>query len=369
MRVNTARVLVVNLPRTMIPGTHDGIVRGLSDAHIRDPIRLLIRRGTDIASDVGAHFSNRRLTAGQLADYQAATQMAVILQAEDDLAQAMCEQYTMEFMAATEHCDGNVHLVTTIHHSANQNDSHIGKVQLITFDGGLTPDEMDAYVALRMVNRPGPGSTRLLRAIVSEFAGFDVQFAERLMHMEDSQLLGIRDQLSLLLGEDPDRWRTLDWLTGTTSIVSSTPHVLHDFYVSEHGLNDQKEDAKDRISRRYWRACLKSITPWLEERRSEVLRYFHPQLSQIAAADPSGKIPVPTGNNRYRYVEPDEIEFNNIVGLFYSKKLSPNSPPEQKALNICMSTKSVRDDIAHMRAPASTDLFSLIHGMDDLIRI
>jgi hypothetical protein len=115
-RVNTARVLVVNLPRTMVPGTHDGIVRGLSDAHIRDPIRLVIRSGTDIASDVGAHFSNRRLTAGQLADYQAATQMAVILQAEDDVAQTMCEQYTIEFMAATKHCHGNVHLVTTTHH-------------------------------------------------------------------------------------------------------------------------------------------------------------------------------------------------------------------------------------------------------------
>jgi hypothetical protein len=368
-RVNTARVLVVNLPRTMVPGTHDGIVRGLSDAHIRDPIRLVIRSGTDIASDVGAHFSNRRLTAGQLADYHAATQMAVILQAENDVAQTMCEQYTIDFMAATEHCHGNVHLVTTIHHRANQSDSQIGKVQLITFDGGLTSDEMDAYVALRMVNRPGPGTTRLLRTIVSEFAGFDAQFAERLMHMEDSQILGIRDQLSLLVGEDPDRWRTLDWLTGTNSIVSSTPHVLHDFYVSEHGLNDQKEDAKERISRRYWRACLKSITPWLEERRSEVLRYFYPKLVQIAAADPSGKIPVPTGNNRFRYVEPDEIEFNSIVGLFYSKKLSANSPPEQKALNICMSTKPVRDAIAHMRAPSSADLFNLIHGMDALIGI
>lgn len=366
-RITTARVLVVNLPRNAVPGTREGISRGLGDAHIQDPIRLIIRGNTDIANDVGAHFSYRRMTASQLAGFRAPAEMAVILQAEDDQAQVMCEQFTAEFMEATGHSDGNVYLVTSIHDKDHQEDSQIGTVQLITFDGGLTADEMDAYVALRMVNRPGPGSTRLLKAIVSEFAGFDAQFAERLMHLDDAQILAIRDQLGSLLGEDPERWRRLAWISGTTSIVTLMPHVLHDFYLSEYGSGRQKEAAGERISRRYWRACLKTITPWLEERRREVLHHFYPQLEQIASGNPNGKIQVPIGNNKFRYVDPDEVEFNNVVGLSYTKQISATSPDELRALKICQSAKPVRDAIAHMRAPSVVDLANLIHEMDALL--
>jgi hypothetical protein len=367
-RISTARVLVVNLPRTIVPGTRDGIIRGLHDAHIQDPVQLIIRSGTDIANDVGVHFGTRRMTAPQLADFRGSTEMAVILQAEDNKAQHMCEQYTREFVEAVGHCHGNVHLVTSIYDKRYQSDSQIDNVQLITFDGGLTPDEMNAYVTLRMVNRPGPGSTRLLRAIVSEFAGFDAQFAERLMRLDDGQILAVRDHLDLLLGEDPERWRTLDWLIGTTSIVSLMPHVLYDFYLSEYGTDPQKDEAKERISRRYWRACVKVITPWLEERRREVVGNFYPQLCQVAAMNPSGKIPIPMGKT-FRYVDPAEIELNNIIGLNYYQHIHATSMDERKALKICWSAKPVRDDIAHLRAPSTSDLIRLIDEMDALVKL
>lgn len=366
-RISKARVLVVNLPKATVPGTRDGIVRGLRDAHIKDPILLIIRSGTDIANDVGVHFGGQRMTAAQLAAYQAPAETAVVLQAEDDKAQTMCEQYTEEFMAATGYSHGNVHLVASIHDKGHQGDSEIGNVQLITFDGGLNTDEMDAYVALRMADRTGPGTTRLLRSIVSEFASFDAQFAERLLHLDDSQILAIRDHLSVLLGEDPDRWRTLAWLSGTTSIVTQTPHVLHDFYLSEYGTVRQKSDAKERIARRYWRACLKVISPWLEERRREVIKHFYPQLRQIAANDPNGGIPVPVGKDKYRYVDPQDVELNNIAGLYGDHKIITTSEDERKALKICWSTKPVRDDIAHLRAPSTANLVQLISEMDALV--
>jgi hypothetical protein len=366
--INSARVLVVNLPHSMVPGTRDGFLRGLHDAHIREPISITVRRGTDIASDVGMHFDKHRLTGSILAGVRASSETAVVLQAEDSTAQSLCEQYTMEFMTAVPHSHGSVRLVTTIHDPSLQGHSHIGNVQLITFDGGLTPDEMDAYVGLRMISRPGPGSTRLVRTIVSEFAGFDVRFAERLIHLDDSQILGIREQLHQLLGEDPYRWYPLEWLKGSASVVSSVPHVLHDFYLSQHGAVPQKEEAAERISRRYWRACLKAVTPWLEERRNDVLRHFHAQLVEIASKDPSHQIPVPIGNNKFRHVDPEEVEFNNIVGLHYAKKLHATSAQEQQALRICRSTKYVRDDIAHMRAPQTADLINLITEMDGLTR-
>lgn len=365
----SARVLVINLPKTVVPGTSDAIDRGLCDAHLQDPIRLAIRSGTDIASDIGMHFGNQRITAERLADHRSSTDTAVVLRAEDARAQDMCEQYTREFMAATQYSHGNVRLVTSIHHKDHSRDKQIGNVQLIIFDGGLTADEMDAYVALRMANRPGPGSTRLLRAIISEFAGFDAQFAERLMQLDDLQILSIRDQLRLLIGEDPDRWRSLTWLSGGASIVTPAPHILHDFYLFEHGPHQQKEEARQRISRCYWRACLKTMSPWLEERRRPLLQHFRVQLEQIAAKDPDGKLSVPIGNNKFRYVDPEEIEFNNIVGLSYSGQICATSDTERLALKICKSAKPVRDDIAHMRSPSTADLVNLIHEMDSLISV
>lgn len=371
-RISSSRVLVANLPRSIVPGTRECIIRGLRDAHIQDPIQLIIRNGTDIANDVGVHFGIPRMTAPQLAEFHSSSEIVVILQAQDDKAQQQCEQYTLDFMEATSYYHGNVCLVTSIHDNQHQKDSQLGKVQLINFDGGLTPDEMDAYVALRMVNRSGPGSTRLLRAIISEFAGFDAQFAERLIQLDDAQILAIRDQLRLLVGEDPDRWRKLDWLLGTTSIVTPMPHVLHDFYLSEYGTDQQKEEAKGRISRRYWRACLKVISPWLEERRREVVGHFLPQLRQIAAKDASRQIPVPIGKDKcgmdkFRYIEPGDVEFNNIVGLYYSQQIKVVSIDEKKALKICQSAKPVRDNIAHMRAPNIQDLINLIQDMDTLV--
>jgi hypothetical protein len=85
-----------------------------------------------------------------------ASASSILLQPDDAKAQALCDAYTVEFMAATGHTEGNVHLVTTIHDASHQGDGHQNKIHLITFDGGLTPDEMDAYVSLRMINRPRP---------------------------------------------------------------------------------------------------------------------------------------------------------------------------------------------------------------------
>lgn len=369
-QITSSRVLVVNLPKTTVPGTREGITRGLQDAHFPHPIRLLIRSGTDIASDVGVHFGegNRRVTAAELARVHLASASSILLQPDDAKAQALCDAYTVEFMAATGHTEGNVHLATTIHDASHQGDGHQNDIHLITFDGGLTPDEMDAYVSLRMINRPGPGSTRLLRAIISEFAGFDALFAERLMLLDDSQILAIRDHLGLLLGEDHERWRTLSWLTGTRSIVTSQPHLLHDFYLAEHGMAEQKVNAKGRIDRRYWRACLKAVTPWSEERRSEVVKIFLPQLRQIAARHPKGKIAIPQGDFE-RLVESEDIEYNNISGMAKRGLLDVKTENERRAVNICRKTKLVRDDIAHLRAPKPELLSELIQAMDGLVHL
>lgn len=373
-RIISTRVLVINLPLNRVPGTYEGIAHGLHDAHLGNPIRLDVYENQDVASLVGFHFTEKsgRMTAAQMADHVHKSPITIVLHPKGDGGQTLCDEYSAEFMQAVHHCHGNVRLVTSIHNESLLKDSKVDSAEVITFDGGLSQDEMEAYVALRMADRPGPGSTRLLRAIVSEYAGFDALFAERLMSLDDSQILGIRDNLGLLMGEDHERWRNFSWLSGTKSIGSKCPHVLHESYLAEHGSTFQKSTATDSINRRYWRACLKVISPWLEERRIEVMRYFMPQLNAISKASPDGKIHVPagldrSGNVKTRPVDPDDIEMNNIVGMERNGQISAITRDQQAALGVCKSTKSVRDEIFHLRAPKSDDLTTLIHRMDALI--
>lgn len=365
-RISAVRVLAINLPQKIVPGTWEGVRHGLHQAHIDNVIELIIRRGTDIADDVGFHFLGKRVTAAQLAGLTLSARSAVILKAEDPLAYDQCAQYTYDFMRASEHMSGNVHLVTSLHDPQFQSDIHDRDVQIITFDGGLSPDEMEAYVSLRMIGRPGPGSTRLFRAIVSEFAGFDAQFAERLMLLDNSQILAIRDQLGLLLGEEAERWRVDTWLAGIRSHAAREPHVLHDQYLAESGTNTQKEISRSRIARRYWRACVKILTPWLEERKLDVIKHFYPQLRKLVSG-PDGKIVIPRANNKTASIEIEELEYNNIVGMSFSNQISANTSKEIMALKVCKCVKPVRDDIAHLRAPDSSLVFSLIHEMDTLL--
>lgn len=364
--VDNSRVLVVNLPRKVLPGTYDGIAQGLRDAHVREQLQLTIRGQMNIADEIGSHFGYAHAVPAHLAAQVCPQPTAVVLRAEDDEAQARCERYAMDFMAATKHHDGNVKLVTTLHDPRFQRDSRIEDVQVITFDGGLTADEMDAYVSLRMIDRPGPGSTRLLRAITSEFAGFDAQFAERLLQLGDEDLLSIRGHLSVLLNEDRERWRTLDWLEGARSINGASPHVLHDCYLAQHAGEPERQQAGARIEERFWRACVKVMYPWVEQRRRPILEYFMPQLRAMAAQDPDGKIQVPRGAG-FRSIEPEELELNSIVGMAFSGLVKASTEVEVRALDACKAAKVVRDDISHRRAPAANRLRTLIAAVDALL--
>lgn len=365
-RASTSRVLAINTPRRTIAGTWGKVKEGLKNAHVDPVIELIIRKGTDISEDVGVHLSTGRITAGQLAAVSENMSTAIMLRAEDPEANELCAQYTTEFLEATEHSHGNIHLVTALHDIDYQTDQSAPDVEIIAFDGGVSQEEMDAYVSLRMITRPGPGSTRLVRALVSEFAGFDVQLAERLMLLDESQILAIQGTLNGLLDEDHGRWRNESWLDGTRSSAHPDRHILLDQYLSLNGSVAAREEASTRISRRYWKACVKIITPWIEERKALVMKYFRPQIDRIAAGN-KGKITIPR-SNRTADIDPDELELNNIVGMYYSGQITATSQDEQSALKVCQRVKAVRDDIAHLRAPTSQALVDLIYEMDRLVR-
>lgn len=363
-----ARMLWINLPNDCLPGTWDGVQDGLRHAHVGRILNIKIGGGTDICSEIGVHFNQVRMTAKELVAHHADQKSAVILMPSGKDAEKNCEKFANEYLDAVESTSnkGNVLLIVGGHIEFLTSDTIENGVQVIAFDGGLSQDEMDAYVAIRMLNRPGPGSTRLTRAIVSEFAGFDVELAEQIMQLSESQIVNLVENLPLLMGESPLRWRYDSWLTRTRSkAMAGVSHALHDKYLSEHGPVAQREDALNRIKRRYWRACVKTISPWLEERRQQVINVFSKQID-VEAAKNGGKLLKPASNGTYIELSRSELEYNNIVGMERSGKITANTPTETCAKNVCFLAKKVRDDVAHLRMPSLITLNDLIREMDRL---
>jgi hypothetical protein len=359
-----SRILCINLPIDLMPGTWEGVKKGLTDAHVGKVIDLVIRGGTDIAADIGVHFDKIRVTPEQLAGMITEMPSAVILRSVTDDARINCEKYAQEFMESITAQKGNIHLVIGFNEEGLRKDHHDNGIQVVVFDGALSFDEMDAYVALRMLDKQGPGSTRLTRMIVSEFAGYDVDFAEKLIALEEDRIINILDNLGGFMGDEPDRWRTRSWLHRSESLPSlGLAHVLLDRFLADHGSTSiEKDAALKRIQQRYWRACVKAITPWLEENRQRVIGCFSDQLKTIAAKN-EGKISRPQAD-REVLIDPDELEYNNIVGMCFGKHLIAKTKRQIDALSVCKSAKNVRDDISHLRMPNPSTVVELIRKMD-----
>jgi hypothetical protein len=363
----SVRLLWINLPRQCLPGTWEGVQKGLENGHIDEVRTLKIGGGTNIGSEIAVHLGRRHLSAAELMSFQADKRTAFILMPDGLEGVNNIGKFGAEFLNAIGRGNGNIQLVLGGHEEALAADQRDGNVQVITFDGGLSPDEMDAYIAIRMLSRQGPGSTRLARAIVSEFGGFDVELAERIMQLGESQIVNIIPNLPGLMTDGPLRWRYDSWLEGTrSSSAEGATHSLNDVYLAEHGPIEGREGAKSRLKQRYWRACVKTLTPWLEERRLTVIRMFDSHISREAAFN-NGKIANPADGRRVRYLDPGELEYNNIVGMCKAGTIVPATTQESCAEYVCRLAKAVRDEIAHMRMPELNDIVRLIREMDRLL--
>jgi hypothetical protein len=359
------RSLVLSFPQDMPVNPERAVQSALADANIAEPVVLSVTDGMNISAAVGIHFSVTNMPAETLAHHAYGAAHAVVLFAKGMRAQAQCEKYAKEFIKASSLENlGDVRLVVAIYSGDCQNDLQDADLRVIAFDGGLTVSEMQAYVSQRMVSYEGPGSTSLYRHLVNEFAAFDPGMAERLADLDSNQLMALPQSLTQLVDENLLRWARRDWVLGTMSTVSSEDHPLHECYLSRHAGPEMEANLK-KARRRYWRACVKALTPWMEVRREFVLEALHEPLTQIAHSD--GTIIKRVGSSD-RSVSIDELEYNDIVYLSYqfSKQFENRvlTRRQADAVLVCRLAKKVRDAIAHLRPPLADEITNLIAAMD-----
>ena len=356
-----ARAILVNHPEGA--SLEHGVQEGLRNAGIGSPLILSIEDGTNISATLAPHFDNEIMHAGDLAEVQMPQPQAVILRADGQRARPHCEKYMMEFMGALEKTTGNVRLILSMQDPTIKRTDFAGQFAAIVYDGALTSEEMQAYVAYRMLGRREFGTTSLLRHLVTDFASYDVTLANKLIQMDSDEILNLPQSLGPLVAENESRWISEEWLRGSASLTaSSEKHPLREWYLASH-TSTLTAIGKSGAERRYWRACLKAISPWLEERRPVVLKELRPILEKL---EPSGRFEKKVGKY-IQIVDRDQLEFND---LWYQRGRATErnldfTVGQSQAFSLCALAKTVRDDLAHSRKPALSDLQNLVVAMDD----
>lgn len=367
-----ARCLRIEFPEWMPVSMWGHVKSALRLGRFDDPCVIEVRAGMDLPRAVGgaSHFQRDRVSAETLAAMVTPRPQAVVLIPANEGAVAMCLKYAAVFVAASADSKGDVTLVTVadrkLEHLAGKNPNDV----TLGFNGALTKDEMTAYVALRMVARPGPYNTKLFRSLVVEFAGYDAWLAEQLVEMSDAELLALPDSLSRLLDITPERWSTKDWAHGTVAMFEGkmSAHTLHDWYRINHKAGSIDQLQKE-MEQRYWRASLQTIFPWLEELRRKMLQVFEKPIDE-AIEQQGGRLVKKISKDREILLSRDELEFGNIVGMAYDKQIRiPPDDLSQACLTLCHFGKKVRDRISHMSKPDPDNLqrlLSIVEQFDGL---
>lgn len=362
------RAVIINHPTTVDLAT--GIREGLRNANVHEPTFLHVYPGASIADLLAPHFADKTMTASDLALHVSSGSCAVVLQAKGDIAQEACMKYATEYVDALAQAKGNAKLILTISHSEFTKIESTEQFAIVPFDGALHPEEMHAYVAFKMVGRREFHSTHLLRHLITEFAAFDPALADELIKLSETEILNLPQSLTNLVAKDEARWASKEWIAGTESLTCpDVRHPLRDWYLAQHQSQDGalfSNVSKDAINRIYWKACIRAITPWLEERRAIMLKELRTILLKL---EPKGKFDKLVGKNTV-VVSLEELEYNDLChqatrvrqqGLIMSAR-------QENAFRLCYKAKTVRDDLAHCRKPSVEALQDLVGLMDHFLR-
>jgi hypothetical protein len=366
------RWLTIRTPASATPGFASAIEAALHRAHLDNEQSRWVRSADhhEIAALIGTLFGVPALHPAQLA-HMSGTVRTIVLEPKGEHATAACQQYLEAFAEAVLHvarASGQASVIAVLPESLGATKAPIARPpQQIVFSGALTTQEMQAYVAVRMEERSGPGSTELFRMLITEFAGFDAQLAEELIGFSDEALLLLPTSLSALSAAGDALWRTGRWSAGCYADVGGERrrHVLYELYLSRHGGPDQC-DANEWLKRRYWRACLRSLLPWLEERRSRVIEVLRPALEQHLKGT-GGKAVRTTASGHRIETSINDLEYNQIPALVLNESFRANGARPKLAVDLCFAAKRVRDSMAHMRPPEARYILDLTDLMQRLL--
>jgi hypothetical protein len=353
--LDSTTVLVIRIDSSHVTGIRHALREALTSAcHVPERVEFVeLDEGTHLESDVGHHFGRATVSALELATWSAPPRTTIVLTPRTARARERCREYLEEY--ACELIPGRkctTRLVLVWHSSDDALTPKVG--QVVSFDGALSPDEMHAYVALRMVGQRGPGSTSLSRHLVTEFAGTDALLAEELMRLPHEELLRLPDSLSRVSSQ-----------VGVYTAIGT----LRDWHVSR-SQGPEAAAAGNRIESMYWRACVRSLLPWLEERRRPVIERLRLTLEDYLY--PTGgvwKKTNPWQQHKSVDISIDDLEFNDVVAMSHHRAdpLAPHDTEAKRLVAACWFAKRVRDAVAHLRPPAVEDIEGMVRSIDDTL--
>ncbi|QKI70658.1 hypothetical protein [Achromobacter xylosoxidans] len=353
-----AQAFVVRIENPEITGVRKTIGDALRKAcHEPERIQFLdVHEGSHLESDIGHHFGKPKLSAMQLASWSAPPKATVVLTPHSSRARERCRVFYEEFVAEVADQGGNCIRLVLLW---NEGDDPLApkSPKEVRFNGSLTEDEMHAYVTLRMVGSQGLGTSSLARHLVIEFAGSDPLLAEELMTLHPNALLELPNTLARL----PPRHGRAP--RGTDAVSD---------WLEMRAQSTAAADANKRLEQRYWRACVRALLPWIEERRMQVIEKLRWSLEDyLYPTKGVWKKRLPYRVEKYIDIPIEELEFNDIVAMSRQQNGDPFKPLDAQAetgLACCRAAKRVRDALAHLRAPAAGDIRDMVRLLDELLQ-
>ncbi len=402
--LNNHRAVAVHLSERTVLGHHGLIDQALARCHFEGPAPVMLRvhDASQIDCDVAQHLcaseGQRQIGGLGLADWHtrarhsesaATSPSTFVLKPRGEVALQSAKAYLQEFIEALPGSHGNTRLILIrIDNEPAWTDAELdplratGQFQAISFDGALGPDEMRAYLGMRLAIA-GSGATergasrlfefpkrRLARSLIAEYAGFDAHFAEALMRMSEPELMALPESLGVLATRLPVSdavWRQTSQQAGTVIQIDGeyVVHTLHEWHLACHAGPLQATATRD-LQRKKWRAYLSALMPWFEEMRHELITELRSLLLSHLAPTQGERIRVDERNGKQWRTAVDDLECGDIAAMTKcDPPLRGQTSRERTALNLCQKIAKVRNEIAHLRPPRMNEVQTLISALGD----
>ncbi|MFN4045622.1 hypothetical protein [Limnobacter sp.] len=233
-----------------------------------------------------------------------------------------------------------------------------GEITTFYFNGSISEKELSAYLLIRFSSMGLEDESGFYRLLVEEFAKFDPFFCEELLLETQEALLNeperiLKEKMTNRIGD----CSTPSWVNGMISAPEGDfAHILHHAYLAEHADEEKREPAKRLIQQRMWRASMRALLPWIEERKSIIGQAFATELED--RSDKNGYIEYgkkdPSFPRRTRHWT--ATEFGSLVAYVKHENLNCSSEFQKAVFDFAVQVAVVRNKISHFQYPNYCDI-------------